>query len=220
MPAQRSKLEAIDPTIWPALVKAAITEEKLRSTAAALAKRCPEREAAIGIKETNARQDAEEEAEEKLEGEEEPEASAEPPVELPEVMVGRVVWFAFPIYSDKRDEPGNAVAIEAVTRTGRATYFFRIAPPDTYRQASFDELKDLARQRVRSVSRALVALSFKREAIYLPDEKIRTGPYARYRLALRLSAALKASRASFVGRAIHGPGWQKQVDAALKKALG
>jgi hypothetical protein len=228
VPARQALLDAIDPTIWPALVSSAIVEPKLRSSAEALAARCPAGEAAIGLKETNARQDAddsEEQAEEmRAEGQggdepAAPETGSPPPAEPPAAMAGRVVWFAFPIYSEKRDQPGNAVAVEAVTRAGRATYFFRIAPPQTYREASPGELQELARQRVRSVSRALVALSFKREPIWLPDDKIRSGPYARYRLALRLSAPLKASRANFVGRAVHGPAWQKQVDAALRRAL-
>jgi hypothetical protein len=108
--------------------------------------------------------------------------------------------------------------VEAVTRSGRATYLFRIAPIDVYRKASPDDLRQIVAERIRSVSRALVALGFKREPIYLSDEKIRTGKYARYRLALRLSAPLQAARSMFVGRAIHGAGWTAQVDAALELA--
>jgi hypothetical protein len=78
----------------------------------------------------------------------------------------------------------------------------------------------MARDRVASVSRAMVALSFKREPIYLEDEALATGRYARYRLALRLSAPLRSARASFLGRAVHGPSWKRQLDAALAKARG
>jgi len=212
VPVHQSQLDAISPTIWPALVAAAADKKRVESIQALLA-RCPAGEAAVGLKETNARQDSEE-SPEATEGEETPEAP-EPADNNP--MTGRVAWFVFPIYSEDRTAPGNAVAVEAATRTGRATYLFRIAPPEVYSQASLAELTQLARDRVRSVSRALVALSFKREPIYLPDETIRTGAYARYRLALRLSAPLKASRANFLGRAIHGAGWAKQIDAALAR---
>lgn len=227
VPASKVQLDAISPELWPTLIKAAVADARLRASFEELLARCPPGEAALGVKETNARQDLEPEAE----GEPPPDAE-EGAVEAPEPevaadaeggespMAGRVAWLAFPIWSEDRTRPGNAVAIEAVTRGGRATYLFRIAPPGVYRGASTDELRELARERVRSVSRALVALTFKREPIYLPDEKIRSGPYARYRLALRLSAPLKDSRASFVGRAIHGPGWARQLESALERARG
>ncbi|MBI5549715.1 MAG: hypothetical protein HY901_37995 [Deltaproteobacteria bacterium] len=232
VPARKAQLDAISPAIWPALVQAAIGGPKLKESFEALAQRCSEDEVAVGIKETNARQDVVEEGEgtdpsgaadvdaalqatpERAGSSDEPRVATENP------MTGRVVWFAFPVLFEDRSKPGNAVAIEAVTRGGRATYLFRIAPPEIYREASSEELTRLSRERITSVSLALVALGFKREPLYLPEERIHTGPYARYRLALRLSAALKAARASFVGRAIHGPGWASQIEAALERARG
>jgi hypothetical protein len=217
VPARREQLDAISPEIWPALVKAAAGTDELRKTLEELSALCPADEVAVAIKETNQRQDADEEpptAEEQADGEAEPDEA--PPV--PEQMEGRVVWFAFPIVNEDRSKPGNAVAVEAVTRSGRATYLFRIAPAQVYQDASWEELRQLARDRVRSVSRAMVALSFKREPIYLSSEKLNSAAYARYRLALRLSAPLKASRSTFLGRAIHGKGWKKQIDNALAKA--
>jgi hypothetical protein len=229
VPVSRARIDAVAPTIWPALVDAAIPTGKLRQSFESLAALCPPAEIAVGIKETNARQDQPDEEvepdalppeeaaaaadEDGTPGDVSPDASGEK--ETP--MTGRVVWFAFPITSDDRDRPGNALAVEAVTRGGRATYLFRIAPPEVYRKATAEELRQLARERIVSVSRALVALSFKREPIYLTDQKIRTGPYARYRLALRLSGPLKSSRATFLGRAIHGPAWKGQLDAALAR---
>jgi hypothetical protein len=225
VPARREQLDALSPAIWPALVQASIAEPKLRVSFEALCARCPAGEIAVGIKETHARQDVEEEPEpsEAATAEAQPsDAASDGPAATEQAegpMAARVVWFVFPLFDLDRQKPGNAVAVEAVTRTGRATYLFRIAPAQAYREASPEELTRLARERVRSVSRALVALTFKREPIYLPDEKIQTGPYARYRLALRLSVPLKASRASFIGRAIHGHGWARQVDAALARAM-
>lgn len=226
VPARKSALDAISPTLWDELLSAAVGEASLRESVAALASRCPAGEIAVGLKETNFRQD--EEGEEEVGGDEgqgsqqpEPEAQSSGSAaggEVDSPMKGRVVWFAFPICAEDRSAPGNAVAVEAATRGGRATYLFRIAPPDVYRDASWEELLGLARDRILSVSRALVALGFKREPIYLPDQAIRTGRYARYRLALRLSAPLKSARATFVGRAIHGAGWATQIDAALAKA--
>ncbi len=230
VPARREQLDAISPAIWPALVQAAVRTKGLRETVEALSALCPPGEIAVAIKETNQRQDSE--ADDAPTGEELAQAGngdnqepgpvydGNPGNGTEEPMEGRVVWFAFPILAEDRKKPGNAVAVEAVTRAGRATYFFRIAPPEVYQSASWEELRQLARDRVRSVSRALVALSFKREPIYLSQEKLDTAPYARYRLAMRLSTALRSSRATFVGRAIHGKGWQKQLEAALARVQG
>jgi hypothetical protein len=212
VPARRADVDAVAPGLFEMLLAAAARSPRLRESCDALARLCPGEEVAIGIKETNARQDLEEEAEE--EGAEPESAPAEGPME------GRAVWLAFPIVSQDRRRPGNAVAVEVVTRSGRATYLFRVAPPEVYRAASFEELVSAAREQIRTVSRALALLSFKREPIYLSEEKIRSGAFARYRLALRLSEPLKAVRAAFVGRAIHTDTWNEQLEAALERARG
>ena len=214
VPAQRAQLDAIAPRVWTTLVESAVRDRKLKESFEALSALCPADQIAAGIKETNARQDAdgeEEEPEEPEEAPEEEEAEENP-------MTGRVVWFLFPIISPERSKPGNAIAVEVANRQGRATYLFRIAPPQVYREASWDELRSLARDRIRSVSRALVALTFKREPIFLAEDKLRSGRYSRYRLAMRLSAPLKSARATFVGRAIHGKAWRRQLEQALARA--
>lgn len=216
IPARRSEVDAVAPGLFEALLSAAAGSRKLRESCDALAGLCPAGEVAIGIKETNARQDLEGEGEGEAPGEGE-----EPEIAAPEgAMEGRVVWLAFPIVSEDRQRPGNAVAVEAATRSGRATYLFRAMPPEIYRAASFEEVAALARQQIRAVSRAMALLSFKRAPIYLPEEKIRTGAFARYRLALRLSDPLKEARAAFVGRAIHTGAWKEQLEAALERARG
>lgn len=222
VPASKSALDAVAASVWPDLLKTAVGGAALRESIATLLARCPEGEAAVGLKETNFRQDAEPEAEGEAVHEQETQEMPLPPEgaeRAEDPMSNRVVWYAFPIYAEDRARPGNAVAVEAATRAGRATYLFRIAPAEVYRQASWAQLQGLARDRIRSVSRALVALGFKREPIHLADDAIRAGPYARYRLALRLCAPLKATRAAFVGRAIHNQGWSAQVDEALAKAM-
>jgi hypothetical protein len=61
-------------------------------------------------------------------------------------------------------------------------------------------------------------LGFKREPIYLPDATLAEPRWAGYRLALRCSKPLQAARAAFLGRAIHGPAWQSQLEAALERS--
>lgn len=92
-------------------------------------------------------------------------------------------WFFFPL-------PGNLLAWEATTGTGRATYFFRAAA-------------DLA-QSVRQITRGLALVNFRREPIYLPDASLEQQPkFHRYAIGARKLPDLRALRAAFAGRAIH-----------------
>ena len=108
-----------------------------------------------------------------------------------------------------------AIAVEVASRTGRATYLFRIAARARYASLPFDELAALARTRVIEVARDLVALGFRRSPIHLSDEAIRQPRHQTLRLALRHVPALSALRSAFIGRVIHGPGWRERVEALL-----
>ncbi len=210
--ASRAQLDAIDPQVWQGLIAASASDE-LKACFDALSARAIPGEIAAGMKETNFRQDGQAAPDDP----ESPDGNVQSVGETP--LEGRVLWFLFPIAGSDRRAPGNALALEAVSGAGRATYVVRIAPAAQYRAMSDEELLRVTRERIRSLSRALVALSFKREPIYLPDEQIRSPKYARYRLALRLLAPLKEAREAFVGRAIHGAGWEKQLDGALARAV-
>lgn len=212
VPASRRQLDAIDPAIWSDLVAACATPE-LKACFELLAAQAMPEEIAAGMKETNFRQD----------GQAAPDDPESPDGNVTSVastaLEGRVLWFLFPIVAADRRAPGNAIALEAISGEGRATYLFRIASPEAYRAMDDEALVRAVRERMASLSRALVALSFKREPIYLPDAQINSPKYARYRLALRLLEPLKQAREAFVGRAIHGAGWKKQLESALEKAV-
>lgn len=131
----------------------------------------------------------------------------------PEVLY----WFFFPI-------PGNVVAWEASSRSGRATYFFRLADP-----AQAPQLRDpalapgLIDAGIRRLNRVLGMLNFRRRPIYLSDDDLAMDPkYQRYAIAARRLPDLQQVRASFLGRAIHSSheAWQEQVNGILKKAEG
>jgi hypothetical protein len=64
----------------------------------------------------------------------------------------------------------------------------------------------------------LLQLNFRREPIYLSEEQIRTGQYARYRVALRKLDHLRWARRAFLGRAIHNASWESQVRRAIEQA--
>jgi hypothetical protein len=132
-------------------------------------------------------------------------------------------WFFLPLaVKPGAKVPGNLVAWEATSRSGRATYFFRLVPPE---QGA--ELQDAAKSAalveaaIRQLNRAIVLLNFRREPIYLPDDSLQIQPrFHRYAIACRKLPELVRLRSSFLGRALHTspPAWQKQFESYLSKA--
>jgi hypothetical protein len=131
-----------------------------------------------------------------------------------------VHWFFFPLASKPGTGlPANLVAWEATSKSGRATYFFRLVASEFAA-----ELGDSARglslleAAIQQLNRAIVLLNFRRQPIYLPEDALQLQPrYHRYAVACRRIPELQRLRASFLGRAMHtSPSeWQKQFAAFL-----
>ena len=113
----------------------------------------------------------------------------------------------------------QVAAWEATSRSGRATYLFRLIPPgetpapgDATRQAAaIDEA-------VRRLNRGLLLLNFRREPIYLSDDALQMqARYRHYAIACRKVRSLRQLRSSFLGRVIHTSpqAWQQQVEHLL-----
>ncbi len=132
-------------------------------------------------------------------------------------------WFFLPLAAQPEASfPGNLVAWEATSRSGRATYFFRLVPPEQAAQLQ-DPAKapGLIESAIRQLNRAIVLLNFRREPIYLPDDSLAIQPrFRRYAIACRKLPELVRLRSSFLGRAIHTTpeAWQKQFETYLAKA--
>ena len=149
----------------------------------------------------------------------EPDGEAETGEEPPPILH----WFFLPLAAAPGAKlPGNLVAWEATSRSGRATYFFRLVPPE---QAG--QLRDASKSAalvdaaIRQLNRAIVLLNFRREPIYLPDNSLLLQPrFRRYAIASRKLPELVRLRSSFLGRAIHTspPAWQKQFESYLRQA--
>jgi hypothetical protein len=109
-------------------------------------------------------------------------------------------WFFFPI-------PGaNMVAWEATTGSGRATYFFRLAPGADVEES------------IQRLTRALALISFRREPVYLPDRSLEEQPrFHKYAIAARKISEVRTLRAAYAGRAIHSSlePWQSQAETIL-----
>jgi hypothetical protein len=135
--------------------------------------------------------------------------------------LGEYVFFLAPIYSTDSGKGGNALAFEAASGEdeGRATYFFRIMERDAYRGAkSMEDLDSAAERFMDDIVKALIAINFRREPIYLEDAKLYTPQYSQYRYALAKIPELKLLREHFVGRVIHSEPlqWATDVSDLLK----
>ncbi len=65
--------------------------------------------------------------------------------------------------------------------SGKATYFFRIVSRKDY--PNFKSLEDLHRgvdNFIKRINRCMLAINFRREPIYLPDERLEEPQYQKY----------------------------------------
>lgn len=236
--APLAKLRAIHPKTEQALVEN-VVDAKLRPYIDSLMSHVPGGNLFAGFKLVRKEEEAEPEAEAAAESdlsspgaavptedstEQSPQETAEETAaEKTEEEQPILHWFFFPLAAKPgAAQPANLVAWEATSKTGRATYFFRLLPPEQA-GALADPAKASAAVElaVRQLNRALVLLNFRREPIYLSDDKLEMQPrYRRYAIACRKIPELRRLRASFLGRAIHTSpeAWQKQFAAILSQA--
>ena len=135
-------------------------------------------------------------------------------------LTGEYIWFLIPIYGINSDKYGNAVAMEAITgeEGAKATYFFRITGRQEYKriksESEFDFLID---DFLKKINRAMLAINFRREPIYLSDEKLKEPQYEKYQHAMAKIPALIELRKLFIGRVIHSSfeQWKKDTEDLL-----
>ncbi len=119
-------------------------------------------------------------------------------------LTGEYIWFLIPIISDDPSQPGNALAMEAGSlekKGGNATYFFRI----TSRKDRFDpdRCNQQVDQFIKDLNRAMVSVNFRREPIYLPEQRLQEPRYRHYRFAVDQLPELRKLRQLFIGRVFH-----------------
>ena len=195
--AQRWQIDEIDPSIWPRLEAAAAGTDELRAAYESLSAMTVHPWAAFGVKAVLTEQQAE-----GSDG-----STSEAPTDL---------WYFCPLQQDGK--PLNVVAQEVASGSGHATYLFRILPTERFGVLQGDQLGEEVGRSIHRLNRALLQLNFRREPIYLSDEEIASGDFARYRVALRKLDYLRLAREAFLGRAVHNAGWEKQVLEAARRA--
>jgi hypothetical protein len=140
-------------------------------------------------------------------------------------LTGEYIWFLIPIYDIASKEYGNAFAMEAGTISeeevvkGKATYFFRMGERDKYSNIkNIDDLHKRANEFIKTINRCMIEINFRREPIYLSDEKINEPRYEKYQFAIEKIPSLRLLRKLFIGRIIHGSEeqWENDVKNLLK----
>ncbi len=120
-------------------------------------------------------------------------------------------WFFFRIAPPAATEP--LLAWEATSRSGRATYVFRESVlASGGRATSPGAVAD-------RLARGLAFVNFRREPVYLPDDRLQLEPkFRRYAIAARRLPELADLRKAFAGRAIHASpdAWRQQLDKLLR----
>ncbi len=130
-------------------------------------------------------------------------------------LTGEYIWFLIPIYGDNK-KYGNAVAMEAISgeEGGKATYFFKIVSRDEYSDLNgIEKLNEKVDDFIKSINRCMLAINFRREPIYLSDEKLKEPQYQKYQYAIAKIPELQKLRELFIGRVIHSSyeQWEKDV---------
>ncbi|HYF95814.1 MAG TPA: hypothetical protein VD969_26655 [Symbiobacteriaceae bacterium] len=111
---------------------------------------------------------------------------------------GKPVYWYVAVFPEQ-----GAMAVEVPSEEGNATYVYRLdGPPE---------------RSVARLSRAMVALNFRREVISCSDAELNEGRMSRYRVAVRKLEYVRRLRGMFIGKAAHTEGWQRRVEELLAR---
>jgi hypothetical protein len=133
-------------------------------------------------------------------------------------LTGEYIWFLMPIYSIGEKDHGNALAMEATGTTGeesvgKATYFFRLVSRRDYpNYTNLEKLDEETDRFIKTINRCMLDINFRREPIYLPDERIEEPAYFKYKIATQRIPSLKLLRSLYIGRVIHASPEQWKTD--------
>lgn len=88
--------------------------------------------------------------------------------------------------------------------TGKATYFFKILNRADYlKPENLQGLESEVEKLIKKINKAMISINFRREPIYIEDEKLYEPDNVKYRFAISKIAELREIREKFIGRAIH-----------------
>lgn len=116
------------------------------------------------------------------------------------------LWFFIPL--------GNSdlIAMEAIGEdSSMATYLFDFS----FLERS-DKFMNKLDMNIRLLNYSLYLINFRREPVYLSEEKLREERYFKYNYAVANIPTLRILRKAFIGRVIHSEKWSSDVSALIK----
>ncbi len=141
-------------------------------------------------------------------------------------LTNQYVWFLIPVVDNKRDQPRNAVFMEgsSVSKSGgKATYAFKVSQKEEVLCNKEDKLKLLKERNkdfIQKVNRCMMDINFRREPIYLTEDKLDDEKYSKYKFAIQNIPSLRFLRKHYIGRVIHRSKeqWRRGIRNILDKA--
>jgi len=126
------------------------------------------------------------------------------------------VWFMLPLMGTV-GSGGNVVALEVTSEGGHATYLFRVMSRSAFPTATSDQFVEEAAPMIRDLNEAIITTGFRREPIYLSEDRLNTPEYSKYLYASKHLESLRLLRERFVGRIIHNTfdQWKADLTEAL-----
>jgi len=126
-------------------------------------------------------------------------------------LSGDYLWFLIPI------QASNVIAFETAGEKdkGRATYFFKIMNRKEFNK---EKAGDIINEVIRKINLGLIAINFRREPIYIPEDKLDEPDYVKYKFSMIKIPEIKLLRDLFIGKILHRDDkqWQESVKELLK----
>jgi hypothetical protein len=125
-------------------------------------------------------------------------------------------WFLVPVKGSVQSG-GNALVMEITSEIGHATYLFRVMSRTDFPNASQERFVQESETLTHNLNEAIIATGFRREPIYLSDDKLNSPSYAKYLYAAKHLEPLKLLRERFFARIIHHSfeQWKSHLSEAL-----
>lgn len=101
---------------------------------------------------------------------------------------------------------------------GKATYFFKILRRADYsKPENLTGLESEVEKLIKKINKAMISINFRREPIYIEDEKLYDPANFKYKFAISKIAELREIREKFIGRAIHLSfnSWEASIESLL-----
>lgn len=125
-----------------------------------------------------------------------------------------------PVESPEQDGNNEENPAETLLKQeGKATYFFRLMGREEY--AALEDVSLLDRRLdeiIYSLNRCMQEVNFRREPIYLSENKLNDPAYIKYKYAINRLPELRRLRELFIGRVAHRTEeqWRQDVSALLE----